>query len=117
MEQLLSGLINLGFGGVMAAALIWLLHHLVTKTLPEMMRAFQEELFTERDLRFKEHQALLQAVDKQGERQRKEHEAILEHLVFGSKELLKEITARRTALGNRPEDRPGPPSTRKPRPQ
>ncbi len=55
MEGILAGLVNLGLGGLMAAALIWFLHHLVARTLPEMLRAFREDVAAERDQRFKEH--------------------------------------------------------------
>jgi hypothetical protein len=120
MEGVLAGLVNLGLGGLMAAALVWFLHHLVTRTVPEMAKARREELTAERDQRFKEHQALLQAIDKLGDRQRKEHEAILDRLDFGFKEIINELIENRAAIERRSEGRPPPepgPATRRPRPQ
>ncbi len=122
MEGILAGLVNLGLGGVMGAALIWFLHHLVTRTLPEMTKIFREEVNAERDQRHKEHQALLQSIDRLGQQQHKEHEAIIDHLDSGFKELVNEITDNRVALEKRleklPPSPPGPaPGHHRPRSQ
>lgn len=120
MEGILAGLVNLGLGGVMGAALVWFLHHLVTKTLPEMTRTFREEVRVEREQRRTEHQALLEVIDRLGRQQHKEHEAILDRLDFGFKELVNEITDHRAALERRREGSAfsppgGTPGQRKPR--
>jgi hypothetical protein len=44
MEGILAGLVNPGLGGLMAAALVWFLHQLAARTLPDMLRAFPENL-------------------------------------------------------------------------
>jgi hypothetical protein len=49
MDAVLSGLVNLGVGGVMAAALVWFLYFIVTKTLPEMTARFGQELKEKRE--------------------------------------------------------------------
>jgi hypothetical protein len=49
MDAVLSGLVNLGVGGVMAAALVWFLYFIVTKTLPEMTARFGQELREKRE--------------------------------------------------------------------
>jgi hypothetical protein len=109
MEGILAGLVNLGLGGVMGAALIWFLHHLVTKTLPEMTRTFREEVSAEREQRRKEHQALLEVIDRLGRQQHKEHEAILDRLDFGFKEMVNEIADNRAARERRLEGSPSSP--------
>jgi hypothetical protein len=45
-EGILAGLVNLGLGGIMTAALVWFLHQLVARTLPDMPRALCEEART-----------------------------------------------------------------------
>jgi hypothetical protein len=101
MNGILSGLINLGLGGLMGAALVWFLHHLVTRTLPEMNRVFREEVSMERDLRYREHQALLQMMERLANQQNEEHEALLTHVSAGLKELTRLITEGLAALERR----------------
>ncbi len=105
MDAILSGLVNLGLGGLMAAALVWFLHHLVTRTLPDLTEAFRAELNAGRDQRSKEHQALLATFDKcmlligkLGAHQQREHTAILKRLDNGFKELLEQSNANRLAV-------------------
>jgi hypothetical protein len=106
VEGVLSGLVQLGVGGIMAAALIWFLHYLVTKTLPELTATFRTEVATERtarredaagerSLRMEEHRALLAVIDRVGQQQREEHEKIMDRLDFGFKEMIGEITENR----------------------
>lgn len=37
LESILTALLNLGVGGIMAAAILYLVHHLVTKTIPKLI--------------------------------------------------------------------------------
>jgi hypothetical protein len=117
MEAILAALVNLGLGGLMGAALIWFLHYLVTRTLPEMTRCFREEVHGERDLRLKEHQAMLAALDRLAEQIRREHDIILDRLDYGFKEMLNEVVENRAALGLKPQGKPAPAEEpRRPRP-
>jgi hypothetical protein len=101
MDGILSGLINLGLGGLMAAALIWFLHHLVTTTLPEMNRVFRKEIVAERKLRYREHQALLQMMDQLAKQQQEQHEALLNHVDLGLKEVMQLFTQSQAAIERR----------------
>ena len=112
MDSILAGLLNLGLGGIMSAALVWFLQHLVTQTLPDMTRAFRVEVLAERDRRFKEHQALLEAINrlraligKLGKQQRREHAAILQRLDLDFKQLVNEFMENRLAVERLLHDR------------
>jgi hypothetical protein len=101
MDGILSGLINLGLGGLMAAALIWFLYYLVSRTLPEMTRLFRKEILAERKLRFREHQALLQMMDLLAKQQQEQHEALLAHVDMGLKEVMRLFTESQAAIERR----------------
>jgi len=101
MNGILSGLINLGLGGLMGAALVWFLHYLVTRTLPETSRVFREEVSMERDLRYREHQTLLQVMERLAKQQNEEHEALLAHVSAGLKELTHVVTEGWAAIERR----------------
>jgi len=119
MNGVLAGLINLGIGGLMAAALVWFLHHLVTRTLPEANRIFREEVKAERELRWQEHQALLHMMDRLAKQQHEEHDALLAQVNTGLKELARLITESHVALERRlsPEQGPGTPPRQGPKPR
>jgi hypothetical protein len=101
LNEIIPGLVNLGLGGVMAAALIWFLYHLVTRTLPQMNRAYRKALLAERKLRFREHQALLRIIEQHRKEDHEEHEALLNHSSTGLKELTRAITDALAALEQR----------------
>jgi hypothetical protein len=116
--DLVSALTNLGIGGLMAAALIWFLHHVVTRTLPEMNRVFREEVAAERETRHRENEALLEMMDRMSREQHAEHEALMNHLDAGLKEVARALAENHHALqrlqdswlagtGQRPRPRPG----------
>jgi hypothetical protein len=138
MDEIIPVLVNLGLGGAMAAALIWFLYHLVTKTLPEINRAHRKLLLTERKLRFREHRRLLELMDRQGnqqlqmmerlaqqqqqmmerlaQQQQEQHEALLTHIDTNLKELSRLMCERLTVIEQRldtqeaadPHTKPGP---------
>jgi hypothetical protein len=117
--EIVSALTNLGLGGLMAAALVWFLHHVVTRTLPEMNRVFREEVAAERDARRRENEALLEMMDRLSREQHAEHEALMRQLDAVLNEQSRALAEFHTALqriqdvwtagGPRPRPRPGQP--------
>ena len=83
MEGILAGLVNLGLGGIMAAALVWFLYHLVTKTLPDITGACREEIRVQRRFRRREHRALTGRLGAPGRAGAREHEAVLARIDAG----------------------------------
>lgn len=109
MDQILGGLINLGVGGVMTAALVWFLYHLVTQTMPEQQRLFREEVATERAERQKEHRRLVKRIDAVATANQRRHEVLMDRLDMGFEALVNEITLRRpTPAPPGHVTRPGP---------
>jgi hypothetical protein len=75
--------------------------------MPELTRSFQEEVHAERELRLREHQAMLAAIDRLADQIRREHEVILDRVDFGFKELLNEVSDRSAGeAGGRRAGRP-----------
>ena len=49
MDTILTGLLNLGVGGAMAAAVIYLVWYTLTRTIPEQQRLHRVELSEQRE--------------------------------------------------------------------
>ena len=60
MDNVIVDLLNLGIGGMMAAAVLWLLYHTHTVTLPKLLDRFAEQLREERAVCEKRHAECMQ---------------------------------------------------------
>lgn len=49
MEQINTVLLNMGFGGAMSAAFVWLTYTIVTKVLPDMISSAKDAISRERE--------------------------------------------------------------------
>src|SRR2546423_1482000 len=117
IEAIVSGLVNLGFGGLVVGALIWFLYYLVTKTLPSMEAAasrqavaqwtqYEPLMATEREFRRSMAVDIVKAMSEMREQSRHEHEGLQQHMKenhervmdrvnMGFEELVLEISERR----------------------
>lgn len=89
IEAIVSGLVNLGFGGLVVAALIWFLYYLVTKTLPSLAAAAEAQakaqwiqyeglIRTEREFRKETATSLGQLLTETRDQSRREHEGLMQ---------------------------------------
>lgn len=65
MESFITPFVNLGIGGMMAGVVVYFLHHLVTKVLPQLTAQREADLAWAREEMDRKRGEYLAALDKQ----------------------------------------------------
>ena len=73
MEEVIKQFGAFGIGGLFAAVVVWVLHHVITKTLPNMAERFTNEIRAERDVCQKNHETVIQQMNDQHEQNLSAH--------------------------------------------